>query len=269
MQMVLDLLDIGDKNAWEIIKKVIGCYYGSDDSDTFYDIALDDIYKLLLLNIDKINENALEHIKLLSYNLALELVIKFDKIEDIEWIANKIISNKATHLYEKLINFLKYHNKNNDALENINMDIISPTNKLSKDIKEIQQITSYFPFDYKLWKMHSRVYAIEFEGDRLHIIFNNFTYSTKIDNEGNIEYISHKNNSVKEGTLILIGNTDNTKYHIYPISKIIYYGYNNHYHRYEPYNSGEKYICYIIENVERGKISSGGISIYEGTYIYV
>lgn len=259
-EMILDLLDVGDNHAWTIIEKIIGCYDNddnsdnSDDSDDSFDygIKLSDIYDLLLFKIDQITEIAWGYRKVLNITLWLELAVKLNKIEEITDIADIIIRDKIVNLYDKLFDFLKYHNKDNDQLANVNMDEINPIKKLTKRTKNIQQITSYYPFNYKTWHAYGNVVDFKTDQNKKHIIIESF-----------------QDDDIKVGMNIMIGETVNSKYGIYPILQTMICEYDFIYQSYIPYESGRKYTCIVVEGIPDRTRMGGGMCIRNGSWIYI
>lgn len=176
-QMIPDLLNVGDHDSWIIIINIIDSYehvssdsndnwdsWDSDDSDGWYQRRrnkqeikqkqnksnLNNIYDIMLKNIDKITEIIFDYNINLNTKLNLELMIKFNKINRLTMIANRIIIDQNVELYDTLLNFIKLNNKDFDPSK-VNMDYIAPTNKPFRQTNEIHQILSYIPFNYKIW----------------------------------------------------------------------------------------------------------------------
>lgn len=257
--MVLDLLDVGDDDAWLTITNIIDDYvYGLDSDDSDYDSDDDhseevvEIHNLLMDNIDKVTDVAFDYFGYFETRFELEVMIKFNDVENLKNVTNKIIKNKDIALYDKLLDYLRLHNDGNDEaydkLATINMDKVIPINTGITLPHKIQQIISYIPFDYKEWNFCSDVYSDYNDGWNANkIIICKYNADCDIT-----KY--HK---------IMICHLSQCNYDIYPVSKVYYSEYSFKDKKYIPYVKGTKYVSFEIENANKVKY------IYRNSDIYI
>lgn len=123
------------------------------------------IYIMLYLerNVNKISEIIYNfNVSVFNLDIQLDLMIKHNKVEYITDIGEKILSNNnATHIY-KLKKFICICNN----IINLPDYQISPikqiicTDHYGSHRKNILQIISYYPLNYKLWEYKNYVYKI-------------------------------------------------------------------------------------------------------------